>query len=435
MIPTILPKGITKTAYQNKDGTEVIKYRVRINRAGFKLNKLFDNYELAEEAINLSLTKVGQNSISQFLKGEEVGKTMKEMNLGKTLQSCLEVYNKEHYQKFDDNIIHEKNNNTYDNMINSINNTRIENWREFDKLPPALKSQYGVISNQKFGDLDPFQIQPADITAYIKKRLSDGKAHSTVIRELSILSSFFNNFHNYTDNTYYLLAENNPVTKAKKVSKKKLSNVNDKRDRRLTKEEEQRLEEALMTAKKPQILLIVLLAMNTGLRRSSILTLTPTMVKGEYFHIPSSNTKNNKVAKIKILDEAKEIIKKIVKYYPNRKKDERYFTYTVDGFKSVMQRILKKAQIDDFHFHDIRAGFISQALESGLNEYVVSELSGINNQKYFNATHLTKYEDTKRFSKGKQTLKDIQSNSQHSDVNMQKHYARNLTKDITTIKS
>jgi integrase len=425
MMTAKLLRGANEVKYKNKDGTTVIKYRVRINRKGFELNKLVDSIELANEIINFSKTKAGQSQLKELMLGEVKEAKVNIGQLHRTFKSCLETYNRHHYQKVGNDMIDKKNNATYDNLVKTITETRIEDWREFENLPPIVQAQYSATTSIQFGALDPFEMQSSDIVYYIKARSLAGIKASTIIRELSIISSFFNNFHTYTNDEYLPLSYNNPVPKAKKVSHRTLTGAFIKRERRLSTDEENRLMESLEKARNPEVLFITELSLLTGMRRSEVLTLTKGQFKDGYIEL--TRTKNGRPRKVSTYG-ATHLVKAILEYEPNKdlKSKERVFRYTIDGFKSVWQRIIQRANIEDFTFHDLRSEFISRALEKGFNEYIVSELANISNQDHFNKTHLRQHLETARVSNGTTSASDTQHNAGHETAKMTKHYARGL---------
>ena len=420
-----LLRGANPIKYKNGDGSTVIKYRVRINRKDFKLDKLVDSIELANEIINHSKTKLGQAQLKEILLGEPQERKINWGQIHRDMRGCLGIYNHHHYQMTGDNMIDKRNNQTYDNLVKTIVGTKIEDWREFEKLPPVVQKQYSAISSIEFGELDPFDIQTSDINAYIKARLENGVKASTVIRELSVISSFFNNFYTYTNDEYISLSINNPVIKAKKVNHRLLSNSFVKKERRLSQEEEDRLFASLIKARNPEILFIVDLALKTGMRRSEVLTLTKGQFQDGFIQL--NRTKNGRPRKVTTFG-ATDVVNKIFEYKPNRnlRSDDRVFSYTIDGFKSVWKTIIKRAEIEDFTFHDLRSEFISRALEKGFNEYVVSEMANINNQEYFNNTHLRQHQENVRVDSGNVNASDTQKNVGQLTTNITKHYARGL---------
>ena len=65
-------------------------------------------------------------------------------------------------------------------------------------------------------------------------------------------------------------------------------------------------------------------------------------------------------------------------------REERLFTYTLDGFASNWKRVKKKAGLAGFRFHDLRREFISRLLESMANpsSVAVAQMAGMADPKY-----------------------------------------------------
>ena len=412
-----LPRGIQLLAWKNKNGDIQNKYRVRIVKKQLKFNAVFENLDTAIEALNNSKTELGRTSLNEFLHSEK--KHLFSDVISQNLEAHLMSYYIEHYKKNDNNLIDKKNNSIYLNIVTTLSNAKIQDQTEFENYPPLLRAQMKYPQTKRFGELDPFKIQARDITSYINARLeSVGK--STVIKELSVLSSFFNNYHSYSNKDYFALRLNNPVQQA---NKSKLKNANIKKDRRLTENEEIDLFNALKDCRNPDMMIIFQLAISSGMRRSEILFLEWKQIDFKKEFIQLNRTKNGLPIKIQMLPNAWEVLK-LVKHKP---KTDRLFNYTQDGFKSNFARVLTKANIEGFTFRDLRSEFISRGLSMGLSKFIVTAMLSIKNQANFDRSHLKNFEDGERINK---PMIDIQKQVNHSRSNMTNHYNRLNLKEV-----
>lgn len=435
----IIQKGIQEVSYKQKDGTQIIKYRVRINKKGLKLNKLVDSLDIANELINNSKTIIGKNALNNFLTQEEEEKLFNEyeeknFKANDSLEALLTAFNEKHFIRThkDLNELDRMSNRKYRLLVKNIAKVKITNNALFINTPISVANAFLSETNPfqdeyliNFGDLNPLKMTSSDIASYISKRLETVKK-STVKRELNYISSFFNNFSNYYSK-YEVLQEINPV---RNVNKKDLKNFFIKRDRRLSQAEEEKLLNALQDNDNKSLVLITLLALITGMRKSEIMLMKKGDIKENFIQL--NKTKNGLPRKVKLLPEAQKIISKILVDIESKKNTDNVFNLTIEGFNSQWQRIKAKTEIEDFKFHDLRSEFISRALEEHLNPMAVSELANIDDITYFEKTHLFNYEENNRVNDtNKATERDIQRQAGHLTKAMTKHYSRNLINNIT----
>jgi len=428
----ILQKGIQEISYKQKDGTTVIKYRVRINKKELKLNKLVDTLDIANELINNSKTIIGKNALNNFLTQEDEklfneyeDKQFKEND---SLLALLEAFNEKHFIRTHKELteLDRMSNRKYRMQVKNISKVKITNNALFENSPISVANAFADEFLIEFGDLNPLKMTSADIASYITKRLETVKK-STVKRDLNYLGSFFNNFSNYYTK-YEILKDINPV---RKVNKKDLKNFFIKRDRRLTEEEEIKLLNALQDNQNKSLVVITLLALITGMRKSEIMLMKKADIKDNYIQL--YKTKNGLPRKVKLLPEAQILVNKILLDIEKKKLTDYVFNLTIEGFNSQWQRIIKKIGIEDFKFQDLRSEFISRALEEHLNPMAVSELANINDITYFEKTHLFNHEENNRVNSNNvmATERDTQRQVGHLTKKMTKHYTRNLIDKIT----
>ena len=109
---------------------------------------------------------------------------------------------------------------------------------------------------------------------------------------------------------------------------------------------------------------IIELAIETGMRKSEILSITKDDVKDNCIYL--SDTKNNSPRKIPLTKKVKEIIKKSILPY----------SISSNAVRLNWYRMTKRAGIVDLHFHDLRHEAISRFFEKGLSIPEVSLISG-----------------------------------------------------------
>ena len=153
-----------------------------------------------------------------------------------------------------------------------------------------------------------------------------------------------------------------------------IKGVENKRLRYLNRDEEKRLMEAI---KCPLLREIVIFALNTGLRKKEILSLKWNSVNFETkcIILEPSETKNRKRHVLPLNSRAWQIIKRRFRqrvegcpyvFHRNGRK--------INSIRTAFENSLKRAGIENFHFHDLRHTFASRLVQKGVDLYVVKEL-------------------------------------------------------------
>lgn len=431
-----IPRGIQPVEWKRKDGTKGIRYRVRIKRKDFNFDGLFEELPVAIEALTNSKTQLGRTALKDFLMAEEDKQELFGRSTDTNLRACLFDFYTNHYQRPENNPIDKKNNAIYLNIINVLSETLIQDKKLFEGMPPVIKAQMKYPPTKALGDFDPKNIESRDIQSYIKERIETPKYSSykkdtesvkypeprktgmiskaTIVKELSVLSSFFSNYHSYAGEEFESLSLNNPV---KKTSKKALRGATVKRERRLEEFEEQKIFDAFQRCRNKDMLNIFQLAICSGMRRSEILFLEWKQIDFKKEIITLTRTKNGDPIKIQMLPAAWEYLKRVERK-PNT---DRLFLYTQDGFKSNFNRVMGWAGVSGYRFHDLRSEFISRGLQLGLSKFVVTAMLAIKNQSSFDRTHLHQFEENERLSR---PVMDIQKQVNHRGAGMTNHYFR-----------
>lgn len=155
--------------------------------------------------------------------------------------------------------------------------------------------------------------------------------------------------------------------------------ANDARDRRLEDGEAEKLHSALSNTRNPFVRPIVLLAIETGLRRREVLELTWTNIdlKRRIAHIPT--TKTGVPRTIPLTDAALAVIKSLkgpVEGQECGPLEDRLFPITVEAFRQAWRRIQQRSGLTDLRFHDLRHEALSRFCELGLTVPELAVISG-----------------------------------------------------------
>lgn len=158
------------------------------------------------------------------------------------------------------------------------------------------------------------------------------------------------------------------------------------RDRRITKEEETRLLTECAKHSNPMLYWIVVLAIETGMRKSEILTLRNSQVNQHrrLAHLP--NTKNGTSRTVPLTKTAVKAMEAAISH-PIRPSDTDLIFWgdakdKVTGerksydFTEAWEEARKRAGLPDLHFHDLRHEAVSRFVEAGLGDQEVAAISG-----------------------------------------------------------
>jgi integrase len=209
-------------------------------------------------------------------------------------------------------------------------------------------------------------------TAYREERLRVCKPE-TVRRELSILQHVFE----VARKEWSVPLLSNPVADVRKPPAGKA------RDRRLN-DDEASLFEACQKCRNRTIEPVVRLAIETGMRRGELLSLTWNDVDLANRTLHIENTKNGHPRTIPLTGAAVRIIESIPK-----SDDDRLFPLSRNALRLAWERTVKRAGVEDLHFHDLRHEAISRFFERGLSVPEVALISGHRDPRMlFRYTHL-----------------------------------------------
>lgn len=226
----------------------------------------------------------------------------------------------------------------------------------------SWKSDYYNLQNLTpiFAGRYLYSITQKDIEEYKAKRKESGVSAATVNRDLATLKTMFNKA------VQWETLEENP---AKNV---RFFKENNTRLRYLEKEEIKKLIESSSKRLRP----ILILALNTGMRRGEVFNLKWHDIDFQKGLIYLYNTKNNDKRVIPLNNVARKALISVSKHpdspYVFCNKEGRPYHDVRKSFFAA----LEKCGIIDFHFHDLRHTFASQLVMSGVDLNTVRELMG-----------------------------------------------------------
>jgi integrase len=202
------------------------------------------------------------------------------------------------------------------------------------------------------------QITSKDFAVYRDERLKSIKP-TTLKRELSPLQNMFE----VARDEWGLPARENPLSKIR------VDIPFQRRERRLKDGELERLTLSAQHCRNPLILPIVLFAVETGMRRSEILSLMWNEVIPAKRLAVLGQTKNGHSRTIPLSTRALSALQRV------HKTEDRIFPMTANAFRLAWERLRARAVLD-LRFHDLRHEAISRFFEMGLSVPEVALISG-----------------------------------------------------------
>lgn len=247
--------------------------------------------------------------------------------------------------------------------------TLCEKYREFCQNNRDAKNRNYMIDQLKeeFGGRLLRNITLADVESYQSRLLNSGLQAATVNRRIACLKHML---HKATD---WDMLDNESYLKIRKVQLLKEENT---RLRFLNVDEAK----SLLLACPPFLQPIVTMALNTGMRRGEILGLTWDRVdlKHGFILLGDNNVKSGRGRQIPI---NKVLMITLKTLYFQRRPGVPYLFPAPSGkpyttINTAFKKACKAAGIKDFHFHDLRHTFASQAVMNGADLASVQKLLG-----------------------------------------------------------
>ncbi len=210
------------------------------------------------------------------------------------------------------------------------------------------------------GNVYLHDISALDLEKFKSEKIREGLTNTTVNHYLKILKRLFNIAMDWG------YAEDNPVKRVKLYSEK-----DTQKERILTREEEIRLLEVASDHIRP----ILIVALNSGMRRGEILKLVWNRISLERRQIQVVNTKSGRNRIIPINDVLFEVLNELEKKseyaFPNPDTGRPYKT-----IRRSFENACRRAKIKGLRFHDLRHTFASRLVERGVDIVRVKELLG-----------------------------------------------------------
>lgn len=231
-----------------------------------------------------------------------------------------------------------------------------------------LKEWRTFLKDQKLRQLRKAHIVDAR-KRYMEERERKGKplAPATINRRIAILSRVFRIAEQEWD-----WIEGNPChIRALKE--------NNQRDRLLSEGERKRLATALAEHDESALLGFVLVAEATGMRAGELVELKWSNVDTDSGIIEIIRSKNGEKRAVAVVGKALEWLKEWKKN--NALRFGGYVFGNATGFapfyyRKAWSEVKKTAELQDFRFHDLRHGFVTTALQAGMNPVMVQLVSG-----------------------------------------------------------
>ncbi|MEM5428252.1 site-specific integrase [Cupriavidus oxalaticus] len=211
-----------------------------------------------------------------------------------------------------------------------------------------------------------------DIKEWVEQRLQD-VAPSTVNRELNILNAAFKLAANEWDVAFcksVLITVRRPQNPPSRV-------------RRLSVEEETALRRAGEETRNPYVLSILDLALETAMRRGEILGLEWERISFEHRSIQLIDTKNGTPRGVPLSRRAMEELTRLKQVAARELGCTREIDagpvfpgLTINAFKLAFVRMVDRAKVQNFRFHDLRHEATSRLFEKGLSQMEVATITG-----------------------------------------------------------
>ncbi len=229
--------------------------------------------------------------------------------------------------------------------------------------------------SERLGQYSLATLNSEIISDFRDKRLSEGKSNNTVRLELALLSHLYS----VSIKEWGIGLTVNPVLNVRKPSPGK------GRERRLKKDEEERLLRAARQQSNPFVGWIIRLALHTAMRKGEIVSLVMDSVDMNKKTIFIRDTKNSLVRTVPMSGSAFETMKEVMAYqdrpddtdlvFPGKpgKNGEKPKPYIIN---KAWVRALKIAEMDDFRFHDLRHEATSRLVEAGFSDQQVASITG-----------------------------------------------------------
>ncbi len=202
-----------------------------------------------------------------------------------------------------------------------------------------------------------------DVASFRDERLQS-VAPSTAVRELAILSHVLE----VAIRDWGLPLARNVVKLVRRPV------IRNERSRRLTGDEEQRLLDGCDSGQIPYLKTLLILAIETGMRRGELLGLRWSDISHNRRVITLPMTKNGYGREVPLSQRAFDVL---MDWKSRVDVDQStVFPMTPGALEQAWRRLLARSNVKDLRFHDLRHEGVSRLFERGLNMIEVSSISG-----------------------------------------------------------
>jgi integrase len=253
--------------------------------------------------------------------------------------------------------------------FDKISTEYLQHQRDVKQIRSYTRTAQAVSHfSRLFGDKKLHEITASDVDVYTQRRLKDGKKLNTVVRDLTVIRHLFN--YAYSRRAFF---GRNPV------SESGLPQVNDRKERVLTAIEQ----EGLLKNSPHELVVIIKLALSTGMRRDEVLFLKWEWVNLQegFITLPLTHTKSKKSRRVPINAVVRQILREANLESGRPEKGLVFHVSSTDyGSRTWLQRAFKeactRAGIEGVRFHDLRHTTATRLVEAGIPLHAVAELLG-----------------------------------------------------------
>ena len=343
-------KGLTPEDKRLND-TEISGFHVRITPKGLISYYLF--YRLHGKQVNYKLGAHGQitpaqardlakDKLAEVTKGIDVQAVKKQerINTEQAKLSTLEKFLEEKYYPW----------------------LKSRNPKTIQKTIKAFESSFKQFMDYQIKDITAWEVEK-----WRNKRLADGIKPATTNRQLNLIKGCLSRAVEWE------------VIDSHDLQKVKAQTVDNAKVRYLSKDEESRLRESLAKFDIKHLTTIVILAINTGMRKGEILSLNwnDINLENKVLTVDFQNAKSGNTRHIPLNTLAFNVLSDWQKLSGNIGyvfKDSNQ--QRIVDFRYDWAALLEDANITDFRFHDLRHHFASKLVMASVDLNTVRELLG-----------------------------------------------------------
>ena len=220
------------------------------------------------------------------------------------------------------------------------------------KKRSADREEYRInkLCQHEIGNIRLSNLTSNDIAKFRDERLKTVSG-TTLVKDLLLISHAIKT----AQREWGFKLASNPVDNVNKPP------VNKPRDRRLEEGEEERLFQTCKQSSNHWFLPLVQVAIETGMRRGELLSLEWDHVHLDknWVHLPM--TKNGESRDVPLSPKARDILGSLPRDISGK-----VFPIHFEGLKSLWRRGMKRADLQNLHFHDLRHEATSRFFELGL---------------------------------------------------------------------